>query len=47
MKTCEDEFYVCPQHAGTGGYESCCDCGGWEDGDPDFGRLCTEALESA
>lgn len=33
----EDEcFYVCPQHQGTGGYESCCACTG--------DRLCTEAL---
>lgn len=37
------KFYVCPQHIGTGGYESCCTCGGWEPGDPDYGRKCTEA----
>lgn len=39
------DFYVCPQHAGTGGYEACCNCGGWDPDDPDYGRLCTEALE--
>lgn len=38
------DFYVCPQHIGTGGYERCCACAGWEKGDPDYGRLCTEAL---
>lgn len=37
------EFYVCPDHIRTGGYESCCDCGGWEPDDPDRGRLCSEA----
>ena len=41
-----DDFYVCPQHAGTGGYESCCNCGGWAADDPDYGSLCTEALQS-
>lgn len=35
--------YVCPQHEGTGGYEPCCDCGGWERDDPNYGRECTEA----
>jgi hypothetical protein len=40
-----DGFYCCPQHQGTGGYESCCGCGGWEEGDPDNGRICTEADE--
>jgi hypothetical protein len=39
----DSPFYVCPQHAGTGGYESCCNCGGWEEGDPNYGRECTEA----
>lgn len=38
-----EDFYVCPQHTGTGGYESCCGCGGWEQGDPDHGRPCTES----
>lgn len=40
------DFYVCPQHAGTGGYEPCCNCGGWKPDDPDFGKLCTEAEEA-
>ena len=40
----EDDFYVCPHHEHTGGYESCCECGGWEDGDENFGRLCTQAI---
>jgi hypothetical protein len=35
--------YVCPDHNATGGYESCCECGGWHDDDPDRGRKCSEA----
>ena len=35
-----EDFYVCPNHRATGGYESCCSCGGWEDEEP---KLCTEA----
>lgn len=35
--------YTCPDHVRTGGYESCCACGGWAEGDPDRGRLCSEA----
>jgi chaperonin cofactor prefoldin len=37
------DSYVCPAHNATGGYESCCECGGWHDDDPDRGRLCSEA----
>ena len=37
-------FYVCPNHIRTGGWESCCSCGGWEPDDPDHERLCTEEL---
>lgn len=37
------DFYVCPNHCRTGGYESCCACGGWEESDEDEGRECTEA----
>lgn len=37
------DFYVCPHHMSTGGYESCCACEGWKDGDPDYGRKCSEA----
>ncbi len=33
----EEDFYVCPQHIRTDGYESCCAC----EGD----RLCTEATQ--
>lgn len=33
----DDDFYVCPQHWKTGGYETCCLCKG--------DRLCTEAKE--
>jgi hypothetical protein len=40
-----EDCYVCPNHCKTGGYESCCSCGGWEDDDPDYDRLCTEAFE--
>jgi hypothetical protein len=36
-----EEFYVCPNHTATGGYESCCSCGGWLDDEEE--RLCTEA----
>ena len=39
------DFYVCPHHIGTGGYESCCSCGEWEENDPDYGRECTEASQ--
>jgi hypothetical protein len=35
--------YVCPNHVCTGGYESCCECGGWEPGAIDDGQRCTEA----
>ncbi len=35
--------YVCPDHARTGGYEPCCNCGGWADDDPQRGRMCSEA----
>jgi hypothetical protein len=37
------DIYVCPHHATTGGYESCCECEGWQDDDPNHGRRCTEA----
>ena len=43
----QGDFYVCPQHVGTGGYESCCNCGGWTEDDEDYGRLCTENEEEA
>jgi hypothetical protein len=36
-------IYVCPAHAATGGYEACCNCGGWAEDDPDRGRKCSEA----
>ncbi len=36
-----EEFYVCPNHIKTGGYESCCACGGWSDGEEE--QECTEA----
>jgi hypothetical protein len=39
------DFYVCPNHVATGGYESCCVCGGWDE-DAEQGRLCTEALDA-
>jgi hypothetical protein len=39
----EEDFYVCPDHVATHGYESCCECGGWLTGDPNCGRLCSEA----
>lgn len=39
------DFYVCPNHAATGGYESCCVCGGWDE-DAERGRLCTEATDA-
>jgi hypothetical protein len=38
-----DDFYVCPQHMRTGGYESCCDCGGWGEDSPEDGQRCSEA----
>jgi hypothetical protein len=37
--------YVCPAHILTGGYESCCICDGWVQGDPDYGRRCDESVE--
>lgn len=43
----EAEFYVCPDHVATGGYESCCECGGWTTGSPDYGRLCSEGADDA
>lgn len=39
-----DDFYVCPHHCNTWGYESCCSCGEWEEGEPH--RLCTENPEN-
>jgi len=36
------DLYVSPDHQRTGGYESCCDCGGWPPGDPYEGRRCDE-----
>ena len=39
------EFYICPNHIRTGGWESCCVCGGWKSDDPDYGKLCTEEIE--
>ncbi len=39
----DSDFYVCPQHMGTGGYERCCNCGGWDEGNPNHDRKCTEA----
>ena len=42
-KRIEEEFYVCPHRCSTGGYEGCCECGGWEEGEEE--RLCTEALK--
>ncbi len=36
----EKDFYVCPHHQDTGGYEDCCNCGEWEEGEPH--RLCSE-----
>lgn len=41
-----EDFYVCPQHMGTGGYESCCNCSGWQEDDPNYGRRCTEAIRA-
>ncbi len=40
----EDEKYTCPHHCGTGGYESCCYCGMWNEDEPH--RLCTENPEN-
>jgi len=40
-----DDFYTCPDHIATGGYESCCACGGWTEDDPDRGRKCSEASD--
>jgi len=34
------DFYVCPHHEATGGYEECCYCDGWGEDEPH--RLCTE-----
>lgn len=36
----DEDIYTCPNHIKTGGYEGCCDCGGWEDGEEE--RMCTE-----
>lgn len=38
-----EDFYVCPDHLIQGGWESCCACGGWQEGDSEYGRVCTEA----
>lgn len=38
-----NEFYVCPNHQATSGYESCCPCGGWRDYEEK--RLCSENIE--
>lgn len=38
-----DDFYVCPNHEETGGYESCCACGGWAEDEEE--RYCTENEE--
>ncbi len=38
----EEDFYVCPHHEAEGGYEPCCECGGWEEDEEP--RLCTEAI---
>lgn len=35
-------FYCCPNHCDTGGYESCCACGGWETGEEE--RECSESF---
>ncbi len=35
------DFYVCPNHIKSGGYESCCACGGWKKGEEKL--ECTEA----
>ena len=37
-----EDFYVCPNHIEQGGYESCCQCGGWSEDEEE--RLCTEAI---
>ena len=37
------EGYVCPNHEDTWGWEPCCSCGGWKDGEEK--RLCTEEIE--
>ncbi len=39
----EKEFYVCPNHIRTGGYESCCSCGGWDDDEEK--KECTESKQ--
>lgn len=36
-----EDFYVCPNHIRTGGYESCCACGGWEEDEEE--RECSES----
>lgn len=33
--------YTCPNHQRTGGYEGCCPCGGWSDGESQ--RKCDES----
>ena len=35
-----EDFYVCPHHQTTGGYEDCCNCAGWCEDEPK--RLCTQ-----
>mgnify|MGYP001559873292 len=35
-----NDFYCCPNHQKTGGYESCCSCGGWSE--DEIPRLCSE-----
>lgn len=36
------DFYVCPNHFMTSGWEGCCSCGGWSSDEKP--RLCTEAI---
>ena len=36
----KEEDYTCPNHQGTSGYEPCCPCGGWGDGEPP--RKCSQ-----
>jgi hypothetical protein len=38
----EPILYTCPNHQNTGGYESCCECGGWEANEVE--RECDESL---
>lgn len=41
--TDDEDFYCCPDHSAVGGYESCCACGGWGEGEEE--RMCTESEE--